>query len=139
MLALDEASASVDEATDTSIAHALQSYLGRGNAASRRWGDLAGLLGNSRSARDGAPPPVAVTDSTKAHRCVLIIAHRVSTIMACDQVMVLGSGRLLESGVPAMLATREGGEFHAMAQAAANANAADVGGVLVPAGPTSGQ
>lgn len=34
---------------------------------------------------------------------VFIIAHRISSIMSCDQVLVLGDGRILERGSPAQL------------------------------------
>ena len=42
---------------------------------------------------------------------IVIIAHRLSTVLNADQVIVLEHGRLLESGVPAELARREGGAF----------------------------
>lgn len=49
---------------------------------------------------------------------MIVIAHRVSTIMDCDQVLVLSDGALVEAGPPAELA--EGaGMFAGLVQAAA--------------------
>jgi ABC-type multidrug transport system fused ATPase/permease subunit len=45
---------------------------------------------------------------------VLTIAHRLATVMACDRVMVLGEGRVLEMGAPHKLAEDTGSIFHEM-------------------------
>jgi ABC-type multidrug transport system fused ATPase/permease subunit len=42
---------------------------------------------------------------------VVVIAHRIASIMACDSIIVLGDGRLLESGSPAEL-NRPGTHFY---------------------------
>ena len=34
---------------------------------------------------------------------ILVIAHRINTVAESDQILVLGDGRLLESGPPATL------------------------------------
>lgn len=55
-------------------------------------------------------------------RTLLIIAHRLSTVMECDAVMVLAGGRLVESGAPAVLAAKgEASAFGRLVGAAARA------------------
>jgi ABC-type multidrug transport system fused ATPase/permease subunit len=44
-------------------------------------------------------------------RLVLIVAHRLSTIRAADQILFLEDGRLLESGTHAQLLSRTGGAY----------------------------
>ena len=41
-------------------------------------------------------------------RIMIVIAHRVTTIMDCDQLLVLADGRLVESGSPEQLAKGSG-------------------------------
>ncbi|PNH03031.1 hypothetical protein TSOC_010920 [Tetrabaena socialis] len=54
----------------------------------------------------------------EAHgRVLLVIAHRIDTVMDTDQLLVLGAGELLESGPPAQLAAA-GGVFGRMVAAA---------------------
>ena len=50
-----------------------------------------------------------------------VIAHRIDTIMDCDQLLVLSSGRLVEQGAPFELASRPGGAFARLTQAARSA------------------
>ncbi len=50
-------------------------------------------------------------------RVLLVIAHRIDTIMDTDQLLVLAAGRLVESGPPEELA-RGDGVFAKMAAAA---------------------
>ncbi len=47
-----------------------------------------------------------------------VIAHRIDTIMDCDQLLVLSRGKLVEQGAPAELAERPGGTFARLSQAA---------------------
>jgi ABC-type multidrug transport system fused ATPase/permease subunit len=91
VLALDEATANVDAATDAAV--------GRAVAAARR-SSLDGAGGGAR------------------RRTLLVIAHRVDTIMGLDQLIVLADGALVEAGPPRELAARAGGAFAAMAGAA---------------------
>ena len=48
---------------------------------------------------------------------MIVIAHRVATILDCDQLLVLSDGRLIESGPPGEL-SRGTGMFAALVQAA---------------------
>lgn len=50
-------------------------------------------------------------------RTVLVIAHRIHTIMDCDRLLVLSDGHLVESGEPGELA-RGRGVFSRLVRAA---------------------
>ena len=49
-------------------------------------------------------------------RTLLVIAHRLDTIMDCDKIMVLSNGQLIEHGSPQSLLSDPGTEFFAMAR-----------------------
>lgn len=49
-------------------------------------------------------------------RTLLVIAHRLDTIMTCDDVIVLAQGELVEQGSPSTLLENEHGAFHSMAK-----------------------
>ena len=51
-------------------------------------------------------------------RTLLVIAHRVETIMDCDMLLVLNAGRLVEHGSPAKLSNLSDGTFAWLVQAA---------------------
>ena len=52
---------------------------------------------------------------------VLTIAHRLATVMACDRVMVLGDGRVLEMGEPKALSEDPATIFHEMTSSRSSA------------------
>jgi ABC-type multidrug transport system fused ATPase/permease subunit len=60
-------------------------------------------------------------DAASRGRILLVIAHRMDTILDTDQLLVLSGGRLAESGPPSELAGRAGGLFAGMLSAAATA------------------
>lgn len=91
---LDEATANIDGNTDMLIQRALR--------------DL--VQGGPQDKRSG--------------RTLLVIAHRLDTILSCDRIVVLSKGRVVEFGAPADLINRPGGAFAKML------NAAKVSGVL---------
>lgn len=49
---------------------------------------------------------------------MLVIAHRIDTIMDCDQLLVLSDGQLVEQGNPLELSQRSSSTFGAMVGAA---------------------
>ncbi len=59
---------------------------------------------------------------------VLAIAHRLRTVLACDRVIVMADGQVVESGPPAALAADPASAFHAMttAEASATSNASSL-------------
>lgn len=63
------------------------------------------------SALDNATQRV-VTESTRAlNASRLVIAHRLSTVMDADRVIVMDQGRVVEQGPPAALLAEEGGHL----------------------------
>lgn len=52
-----------------------------------------------------------------ADAAVLCVAHRLSNLLACDRVLVLADGVVVEEGHPAELLGRAGGRFAALAHA----------------------
>ena len=60
------------------------------------------------------------------HDCtVLVIAHRIHTVMGMDRVMVIEDGGVAEYDTPQLLMQREGGRFRALVE-----QSADKGGVV---------
>ncbi|KAL0272340.1 UNVERIFIED_CONTAM: hypothetical protein PYX00_005353 [Menopon gallinae] len=47
-------------------------------------------------------------------KTLLIIAHRLSTVLDCDRIIVLDRGRIVEDGSPSILLNRNCGIFSAM-------------------------
>jgi len=62
----------------------------------------------------------ALAAARKGGRTLIVIAHRLGTVLGCDQVLVLDDGRLVEAGPPRELTTRAG-PFARLAAAAAAA------------------
>lgn len=83
VLALDEATASVDTTTDALIQNAIREFIKKSNGK----------------------------------KLLLVIAHRIDTIIDLDRTLVLGAGKLLEEGPPEELAKKEGGIFASMVEA----------------------
>ena len=46
---------------------------------------------------------------------LIVVAHRISTIMHMDRVVVMGNGRILEVGSPQQLLQKLDGHFRALA------------------------
>ncbi|MGH3324138.1 MAG: NHLP bacteriocin export ABC transporter permease/ATPase subunit, partial [Streptomyces sp.] len=54
-----------------------------------------------------------VTESTRKLQATrIVIAHRLSTVMDADRVIVMSAGRIVQQGSPAELLKDTGGEFH---------------------------
>ena len=49
---------------------------------------------------------------------VVTIAHRLSTVMACDRVCVMDRGRIVEVGAPVNLLSDSSTQFFSLAQSA---------------------
>ena len=55
-------------------------------------------------------------------RTLLVIAHRINTIMDSDMLLVLSDGKLVEQGSPSELSQKPGGTFARLVQAAQQAH-----------------
>jgi ATP-binding cassette subfamily B protein len=55
----------------------------------------------------------ALRAGPRSHRAVLTVAHRLTTALDSDRVVVLDAGRIVEEGPPEALA-RAGGRFAAL-------------------------
>ena len=86
ILALDEATANVDRATDALIQNSLHSII------------------------------------TQNEKTLLIIAHRIDTVMDCDLLLVLQNGEMAEFGSPQSLLSHKNGVFAGMVEAAKKAS-----------------
>ncbi|XP_050029460.1 ATP-binding cassette sub-family C member 10 [Dermacentor andersoni] len=55
--------------------------------------------------------------STFQDTTILVIAHRVETVLDCDQVLVMSHGKVIESGIPRELLRIGNGHFRALVEA----------------------
>ena len=56
-------------------------------------------------------------DKLVGGRTVIIIAHHLSTIQRCDEILLLEDGRILEKGDRVKLASDPDSRFHSLLQA----------------------
>ncbi|TMW62209.1 hypothetical protein Poli38472_009702 [Pythium oligandrum] len=63
----------------------------------------------------------ATIKETFRHKTVLIIAHRINTIMHCDKIAVMDAGKVAEFGSPAELLRQSDSIFSSLAQRSAGA------------------
>ncbi|XP_046995474.1 ATP-binding cassette sub-family C member Sur [Schistocerca americana] len=61
---------------------------------------------------------LAAASKAFAGRTVITIAHRLRTILNCDRILVLDSGRIVEDGTPTQLLSRSMGIFSSLLRAA---------------------
>ncbi|MCA3444687.1 MAG: ABC transporter ATP-binding protein [Rhodobacter sp.] len=64
-------------------------------------------------------------------RTVVIIAHRLQTVLQADRVLVIDHGRIVEDGAPAAL-LRQAGPFHALHAASLPPGPAETGPIRTP-------
>jgi ABC-type multidrug transport system fused ATPase/permease subunit len=101
--------------TGTELSAGQQQFVALGRALAYRPAAL--LLDEATAAIDSASDTAlraALRDSVLARGCaVLTVAHRLSTALEADRVVVLDRGEIVEAGPPAELA-RRGGRFAAL-------------------------
>lgn len=66
------------------------------------------VLDEATSALDSVSEAEVVHNISRQGCATLVIAHRLSTVAACEQVIILEQGKVLEQGTPAELSQRQG-------------------------------
>lgn len=92
ILILDEATSMIDAESEARISEAI------GEFVSRRGGRATSMNGSASSAAEA-------TNAVSGRTC-LIVAHRLSTVLAADRIVVLNEGRIVDQGTHAELMTR---------------------------------
>lgn len=64
------------------------------------------------SALDNETQRIVIDSTRRLHASRLVIAHRLSTVMDADRVLVMEEGRIVEQGAPAELMANPGGKLH---------------------------
>lgn len=64
------------------------------------------------SALDNETQRIVIDSTRRLNASRLVIAHRLSTVMDADRVLVMEEGRVVEQGAPAELMARQGGKLH---------------------------
>ncbi|RNF81112.1 NHLP bacteriocin export ABC transporter permease/ATPase subunit [Streptomyces botrytidirepellens] len=64
------------------------------------------------SALDNETQRIVIDSTRRLNASRLVIAHRLSTVMDADRVLVMEEGRVVEQGAPAELMARPGGKLH---------------------------
>jgi ATP-binding cassette, subfamily B, bacterial len=74
------------------------------------------LLDEATSALDGSSEEAIreALDRLMQNRTVIAIAHRISTVLQFDRILVIGGGRVLQDGSPSDLAACRRGPYHAL-------------------------
>ena len=68
------------------------------------------LLDEATSALDAESETLVQTalEELMRHRTTLVIAHRLSTVLSCDRILVMEQGRIVEQGTHASLVAANG-------------------------------
>ncbi|MFD9223120.1 NHLP bacteriocin export ABC transporter permease/ATPase subunit [Streptomyces sp. NPDC060064] len=64
------------------------------------------------SALDNETQRIVIESTRRLSASRLVIAHRLSTVMDADRVIVMSDGRIVEEGAPSELLARAGGHLH---------------------------
>ena len=96
MLTQDEATASVDRGTDALIQSAVRRFARTRLSVDEQQQQQK----EHRSATETSVSSKGAGGNIVGPRVLLVIAHRIDTIIDMDRVLVLGAGQLLEEGSP---------------------------------------
>jgi len=72
------------------------------------------FLDEATSALDNATQRIVIDSTRKLNATRIVIAHRLSTVLDADRVVVLDRGRVVQQGPPAALLADEGSPFHTL-------------------------
>ncbi|WP_329379143.1 NHLP bacteriocin export ABC transporter permease/ATPase subunit [Streptomyces sp. NBC_01716] len=70
------------------------------------------FLDEATSALDNETQRIVIESTRRLNAGRLVIAHRLSTVLDADRVLVMDAGRIVEQGPPAALLADEGGRLH---------------------------
>ncbi|GHF53422.1 NHLP family bacteriocin export ABC transporter permease/ATPase subunit [Streptomyces mashuensis] len=70
------------------------------------------FLDEATSALDNEAQRIVIESTRALHATRIVIAHRLSTVMDADRVLVMAEGRIVQEGPPAELLADTGGLFH---------------------------
>ncbi len=70
------------------------------------------FLDEATSALDNATQRIVIESTRALHATRIVIAHRLSTVMDADRVVVMEGGRIVQQGTPAGLLAEAHGPFH---------------------------
>ncbi|MFC8827285.1 NHLP bacteriocin export ABC transporter permease/ATPase subunit [Streptomyces sp. NPDC057137] len=70
------------------------------------------FLDEATSALDNETQRIVIESTRKLNAGRLVIAHRLSTVLDADRVLVMDAGRIVEQGPPAALLADTGGRLH---------------------------
>lgn len=70
------------------------------------------FLDEATSALDNETQRIVIESTRKLNAGRLVIAHRLSTVLDADRVLVMDTGRIVEQGPPAALLADPGGRLH---------------------------
>ncbi|BCJ37311.1 hypothetical protein Athai_48140 [Actinocatenispora thailandica] len=74
------------------------------------------LLDEATSALDNRTQQVVVANLAALRVTRLVVAHRLSTVLDADRIVVLDEGRIVQQGTPALLRADTTGPFHRLAR-----------------------
>ncbi|NJP47296.1 NHLP bacteriocin export ABC transporter permease/ATPase subunit [Actinacidiphila epipremni] len=72
------------------------------------------FLDEATSALDNATQRAVIAATRELSATRVVVAHRLSTVLDADRVVVMEAGRIVQEGPPERLLAQEGGAFHAL-------------------------
>ena len=115
VLLLDEATSALDTESEAEVQRALDSIM-HINARGRREG---GRKERIERGKGGGTVPLEEEKKKERGRgkmCVVVVAHRLSTVKNADRILVVNEGRVVEEGTHASLLTRPDGLYRKLVQ-----------------------
>jgi ATP-binding cassette subfamily C protein len=74
------------------------------------------LFDEATSALDNETQRIVIESTRRLHATRVVIAHRLSTVLDADRVLVMAGGRIVQEGTPAALLADTTGPFHQLAR-----------------------